>query len=526
MTVSPPEDGNVAFFSSGVTQRFSAADSVSSQYSNDERIAQVEQGAPAAAPSQVVQINAETAPKKGFIRLNGARMARTLDSDIDRSTTPTADHGFSGPSRTSTPLATARNMYTMTTQMQNAHIGQVSTPVVPIRTSSANAGHFWDSSRFQPGPTSQIIPSLPTKSAVPSGPVLLRDMSFSSRKSMVGEMGEYKGEYEDDSTAPSHSPPRSIQRGKSAEELSPERAERPPLTNRNSRMHYTRRPAPPPPVPPIPALYLPSDGKEAVSPTQKTHATESDQRRSSTHISNNRHTEHTSIGNQDTLSPRSTMQGTKRPSDNHLTAEERRAKLAEDYLTKGIEAHNDSKGIYDLGESAYYFRKAAEGGSSGGCVMYGLALRHGWGVAQDEKAAFNWFGKACETTMLADDRQGASNGDLLAKKEKSKLTPELIMALYEVGNCFFHGWGLPHPDYPMAVSYFQLAAESGDKDAQEQLGLILSQGKPGVKKDMYTAAKWYRTAIAQGASGVGLSWIYKVVLVWLKDKYMNPPTGK
>lgn len=77
------------------------------------------------------------------------------------------------------------------------------------------------------------------------------------------------------------------------------------------------------------------------------------------------------------------------------------------------------------------------------------------------------------------------------------------MALYEVGNCFFHGWGLPHPDYAMAVSYFKLAAESGDKDAQEreyavridggevlkrrrcvELGLILSQGKPGVKKNM------------------------------------------
>lgn len=42
------------------------------------------------------------------------------------------------------------------------------------------------------------------------------------------------------------------------------------------------------------------------------------------------------------------------------------------------------------------------------------------------------------------------------------------MALYEVGNCFFHGWGLPHPDYPMAVSYFKLAAESGDRDAQER----------------------------------------------------------
>jgi hypothetical protein len=64
--------------------------------------------------------------------------------------------------------------------------------------------------------------------------------------------------------------------------------------------------------------------------------------------------------------------------------------------------------------------------------------------------------------------------------------------------------------------------------AGTELGLILSQGKPGVKKNMYVpstplqngtdaepcdrheAAKWYRTAIAQGASGVGLSWVYKV----------------
>lgn len=121
-----------------------------------------------------------------------------------------------------------------------------------------------------------------------------------------------------------------------------------------------------------------------------------------------------------------------------------------------------------------------------------LIARTRWGVAQDEKAAFNWFGKACELTMLADEVQ-VETSDLLAKKTKSKLTvrpltplfryfsslivcfrrsariqPELIMALYEVGNCFFHGWGLPHPDYPMAVSYFKLAAESGDKDAQER----------------------------------------------------------
>lgn len=374
MTVSPPEDGDVAFFSSGVTQRLSAADSISLQYSNDGRIAQVEQVAPSAPTSHAVQSTTDDAPKKGFIRLNGARMARTLESDIDRSTTPTPEHGFNIPSRTSTPLASVRNM---TTQMQNAHIGgQTSSPVVPIRTSSAkpNAGPFWDSTRYHPGPTSQIIPSLPTLTTVSSAPVLLRDMSFSSRKSMVGEMGEY--EYEDENTDAAISPPHAtgIRKGKSTEDLSPQRAERPPLTNRNSRMHYTRRPAPPPPVPPIPALYLSSGGKEAVSLTaqrtdERTYTPEHHEKSSLTNTRKNGHAERTPSSNQ---SPRPTMHDIRRPSENHhLTVEERRAKLAEDYLTKGIAAHNDSTGPYDLGESAYYFRKAAEGGSSGGCVMYG-----------------------------------------------------------------------------------------------------------------------------------------------------------
>jgi hypothetical protein len=53
-----------------------------------------------------------------------------------------------------------------------------------------------------------------------------------------------------------------------------------------------------------------------------------------------------------------------------------------------------------------------------GCQAY---IAHSWGVAQDEKAAFTWFGRACELTMLADEVQ-VENNDLLAKKNKSKLT--------------------------------------------------------------------------------------------------------
>lgn len=78
-----------------------------------------------------------------------------------------------------------------------------------------------------------------------------------------------------------------------------------------------------------------------------------------------------------------------------------------------------------------------------------------------------------------------------------------------------------------AVSYFKLAADLGDPDAQTELAFCYASGK-GCKKDMRLAAKvrlfaslslsvelipapqYYRLAVAQGGETFGLSWIYKV----------------
>lgn len=302
------------------------------------------------------------AQKKGFVRVTGARMARTLDNTEQGGSSVTRpDHGSDIPARSSTPLAVPRNTDDLSRQMQQTHIQQ------PGHGHSADpaANQFWDSSRYNPGPTSQIIPSLPTLSTVSSAPVLRRDMSI-SRKSMVGEMGEY--EYEDNSPgrgSAGPSSPRSSQiRRQSEEEAGPSRSE---SARRNSRMHYTRRPAPPPPpVPIIPANFISKTGRGDVSagPSSGGQFGETGDQRSPT-IRN------TSSTNETSLSPRLLQSDSRRPSYTQLTPEERRAKIAEDYLTKGITAHNDTTGMHDLTESAYYFRKAAEGGSSGGCVLYG-----------------------------------------------------------------------------------------------------------------------------------------------------------
>lgn len=171
---------------------------------------------------------------------------------------------------------------------------------------------------------------------------------------------------------------------------------------------------------------------------------------------------------------------------------------AQHYLHLGITAHESG----NLRESARCFeRSATEGGGCGvGMLMWGLSLRHGWGCRKDERTGFRWLRKAAEAAV--SDLEGARSGE-----EAKAVRNELVLAIYEVGQCFFHGWGVGQ-DKTMAVSYFQVAARLGDCDAQQELAFCYLNGK-GCKKDMKEAARWYRAAAAQGASTVGLAWIYK-----------------
>ncbi|KAG9125618.1 hypothetical protein FRC07_006858 [Ceratobasidium sp. 392] len=171
---------------------------------------------------------------------------------------------------------------------------------------------------------------------------------------------------------------------------------------------------------------------------------------------------------------------------------------AQQYLTRGIAAHEQN----NLRESARCFERSAtaEGGCGVGMLMWGLSLRHGWGCRKDERTGFKWLRRAAEAAV--SDLESARSGE-----EAKAVRNELVLAIYEVGQCFFHGWGVGQ-DRPMAVSYFQVAARLGDCDAQQELAFCYLNGK-GCKKDMKEAARWYRAAASQGASTVGLAWIYK-----------------
>lgn len=79
---------------------------------------------------------------------------------------------------------------------------------------------------------------------------------------------------------------------------------------------------------------------------------------------------------------------------------------AEEYLVLGIQHHEANR----LQDSAACFERAAtlDGGCGVGMLMWGLTLRHAWGVAKDEKAAFIWLRRAAESAV--EDLEAAREG--------------------------------------------------------------------------------------------------------------------
>ncbi|KAF8959463.1 hypothetical protein BGZ46_001755 [Entomortierella lignicola] len=174
---------------------------------------------------------------------------------------------------------------------------------------------------------------------------------------------------------------------------------------------------------------------------------------------------------------------------------------AEDYVRQGIEFHE----LGDISKATNYFRTAAELGDPVGMLMYGLSVRHGWGCKANRVLAFQYLQKSAEHAV----------GDLNSRDSFASTAAkgELVLAIYELGICFRHGWGV-EKNKKTAAYYFEIAANLGDPDAQNDLAWCYYHGI-GVKKDMYKSAKYYRLASAQGQGTIGNQWIWK-------DKYGGP----
>ncbi|KAI0405029.1 HCP-like protein [Xylaria palmicola] len=89
-------------------------------------------------------------------------------------------------------------------------------------------------------------------------------------------------------------------------------------------------------------------------------------------------------------------------------------------------------------------------------VLYGLALRHGWGCEPDVERA---------VTYLSAAASNAASVETMALKAGVKkggaAKGELVLAIFELANCFRHGWGIAK-DPVAAKQYYETAANLGD----------------------------------------------------------------
>ncbi|KAJ5971344.1 uncharacterized protein N7479_001262 [Penicillium vulpinum] len=164
----------------------------------------------------------------------------------------------------------------------------------------------------------------------------------------------------------------------------------------------------------------------------------------------------------------------------------------------------------DLERSTHMFGQLADPNGANNPlsqVLYGLALRHGWGCPVDPARAVTYLSAAASNSAAVEAealRAGVKKG--------GSAKGELVLAMFELANCFRNGWGVAK-DPAAARQYYETAANLGDTDAMNEVGWCYLEGFGG-KKDKFKAAKYYRLAEENGCPTIGNSWIWK-------DKY-NP----
>ncbi|EPS38555.1 hypothetical protein H072_7693 [Dactylellina haptotyla CBS 200.50] len=178
-------------------------------------------------------------------------------------------------------------------------------------------------------------------------------------------------------------------------------------------------------------------------------------------------------------------------------------------IQEAIRLHEEG----DLENSTRLFKQLADPNGANNPlsqVLYGLAIRHGWGCQPNSEEAVKYLQAAAANSALIE--QEALRAGM---KKGGAAKGELVLAIFELGNCFRHGWGT-EKDPVAAFNYYQTAANLGDTDAMNETGWCYLNGYGLKKKDKYMSAKYYRLAEENGNKTVGNSWIYK-------DKYVNPP---
>ena len=144
-------------------------------------------------------------------------------------------------------------------------------------------------------------------------------------------------------------------------------------------------------------------------------------------------------------------------------------------VQKAIDLHESDK-PGDLERATNMFRQLAERGNVISQVLYGLSLRHGWGCQPDPAKAITFLSAAASNSATIES--DALNAGM---KKGGAAKGELVLAIFELANCFRNGWGVP-TDKVAARQYYETAANLGDTDAMNEAAWCYLEGFGG-KKD-------------------------------------------
>ncbi|KAG8530842.1 uncharacterized protein KY384_004199 [Bacidia gigantensis] len=144
---------------------------------------------------------------------------------------------------------------------------------------------------------------------------------------------------------------------------------------------------------------------------------------------------------------------------------------SDDDLQEAIRLHEAG----NLEASTAMFGRLA-GNNAMAQILYGLALRHGWGTEADPGLGITYLSKAASNSASVE-------AEALHKgvKKGGAAKGELVLAIYELANSFRHGWGIAK-DPVAAKKYYEVAANLGDTDAMNEVGRCYEEGYGG-KKD-------------------------------------------
>lgn len=130
----------------------------------------------------------------------------------------------------------------------------------------------------------------------------------------------------------------------------------------------------------------------------------------------------------------------------------------------------------ELTKATEMFGRLAETGNVLSQVLYGLSLRHGWGCAPDTARAVTYLSAAASNSASIESEALKSG-----MKKGGAAKGELVLAIFELANCFRNGWGVDK-DPAAARQYYETAANLGDTDAMNEAAWCYLEGFGG-KKD-------------------------------------------